>query len=347
VLDRSTAAADAGPPSPAQDIPAPSAEPEPLPPTPQTVPLASGQAIRSGTQVAPVTVWGALSPAMVDEQARNFVRSYATAPNPEIDQIGRWHDPVCVQVVGLVPSQAAMVKARVESVAQAVGLKSARADCHTNVEIVFTDQPQHMMDVVARRREYLLGYYHLHDRDRLKKVTRPIQSWYVTSTSSFAGVAAAVNIRSGSSGGLAMSLNSAPTSKMGVIDDPENGAPVGCGDAPPFTSCYESWIENVLIVADSKALEGKDLGLAADYMAMLTLSKLRSQDGCSALPSVIDAFAKSACPGRDAPDGLTPADAAYLTALYAADPGVRKTFEQADIARRMAAILIKANVVAR
>jgi len=156
-----------------------------------------------------------------------------------------------------------------------------------------------------------------------------------------------VNVKPSNFAGLAPSVNSAPTSKMGIIDDPENGAPVGCGDAPPFTGCYESWIENVLIVADSKALEGKDLGLAADYIAMLALSKPRSQDGCSALASVIDAFAKSACPGRDAPDGLTPADAAYLTALYAADPGVRKTFEQADIARRMAAILIKANVVAR
>jgi beta-lactamase regulating signal transducer with metallopeptidase domain len=347
VLDRSTAAPDAAPPSPAQDIPAPAAEPGPLPPTPRTLSPASGQAIRSASQVAPVTVWGTLSAAMVDEQARNFVQSYATAPNPEIDQIGRWHDPVCVQVVGLVPGQAALVKARLESVAQAVGLKSARADCHTNVEIVFTDQPQPMMDLVAGRREYLLGYYHLHDRDRLKKVTRPIQSWYVSSTSSFAGVGAAVNVKGGDYAVLATSLNSAPASKMGIIDDPENGAPVGCGDSPPFTSCYESWIENVLIVADSKALEGRDLGLAADYIAMLALSKPRSQDGCSALASVIDAFAKSACPGRDAPDGLTPADAAYLTALYAADPGVKKAFEKADIARRMAAILTKANVVAR
>jgi beta-lactamase regulating signal transducer with metallopeptidase domain len=344
-LDRSFAAIDADASPSAQDITVARAETAPPPAAPQALQPEPVQANVSGsTRMASVTVRGTAPPAMVEEQARGFVRSYAAAPNPEIDQIGRWHDPACVQVVGLAPDQAAMVKARIESVSQAVGVRPARADCHTNIEIVFTDQPQRTMDIVARRREYFLGYYHLHDRDRLKTVSRPIQSWYVTSTSSFAVVAAGIGTEGGQ---LATRLNSLPTTLMGVIDDPENSPDPGCGDAPHFTGCFESWIENVFIVADSKALEGRDLGLVADYMAMLALSKPRSQDGCSSLPSVIDAFARSACPGRDPPDGLTPADAAYLTALYAADPGVRKPFEQADIARRMASILIKASVVAR
>jgi beta-lactamase regulating signal transducer with metallopeptidase domain len=318
------ARAETAPPAPASGA----VQPEPV------QPAASGS-----TRMASVTVRGTAPPAMMEEQARGFVRSYAVAPNPEIDQIARLHDPACVQVVGLVPEQAAMVKARIESVAQAVGLRAARADCAANIEIVFADQPQRTIDIVARQREYFLGYYHLHDRDRLKTVTHPIQSWYVTSTSSFAGVVAGI----GTERDFPRSLNSMPTTIMGVIDDPENQPRPGCGDAVHFTGCFESWIENVFIVADSKTLEGRDLGLVADYMAMLALSKPRSQDGCSSLVSVMDAFARSACPGRDAPDGLTAADAAYLTALYAADPGVRRAFEQADIARRMATILIKAS----
>jgi hypothetical protein len=84
----------------------------------------------------------------------------------------------------------------------------------------------------------------------------------------------------------------------------------------------------------------------SDYVAMVVLSQPRSLDSCQPLPSVTDLFA-SGCSGRAAPDGLTPADAAYLTALYQANPEARKAGEQADIAGRMAKILGPAGVAAR
>jgi hypothetical protein len=76
---------------------------------------------------------------------------------------------------------------------------------------------------------------------------------------------------------------------------------------------------------------------------MLALSQPKSLDGCGALPSVLDVLAKSACGGREAPEGFTAADAAFLTALYMADPERKKTSEQAEIASRMANILVKAS----
>ncbi len=226
------------------------------------------------------------------------MQTYAAVSNPEVNQIGRWHDPVCVVVLGLPRAeQAAAIKARIESVAQAVGLPAARAGCAANVEIVFTPEPQHVMDIVAKRREYLLGYYHVHNRDRLKTVTGPIQSWYVTSTSSFGVTISNAISAVGGAGFIPVPIaNPMPTHMMGVIDDPENAARPGCGDAPHFTACSTSAFENVFMVADSKVLEGKDLGLVADYMAMLALSKPRSLDGCNALPGVIELFAKSGCP---------------------------------------------------
>ena len=299
--------------------------------------LAAGAALAqpASTTVAPVTVQGLANPKMIEEQAQDFVQNHAASANPEIGQIGRWHDPVCVEVVGLPRAdQAEVIKARIESVAQAVGLPAARPGCRANVEIVFNPQPQHVMDVVAKRREYLLGYYHFHDRNRLKTVIHPIQSWYVTSTSSF-------TVSMSPSGNP--DPGRAPANMMGVIDDPENHSPAGCGQTPAFSSCVRSAFENVFIVADSRVLDGKTIGPVADEMAMLALAKPRSLDGCGALASVIDAFAAAACPGRDRPDSLTPADAAYLTALYASDPEAKKAFAQSEIAGRMATILIKAN----
>ena len=87
------------------------------------------------------------------------MESYAAAPNPEIDQIGRWTEPVCVHVLGVLrPDQAAKIKARIETVAQSLGVPAAAPNCHANVEIAFTGHPQDVMDFVAKRREDLLGY---------------------------------------------------------------------------------------------------------------------------------------------------------------------------------------------
>jgi hypothetical protein len=293
----------------------------------------------AATTVAPVTVTAPAKPRVIEKQASAFVLSYAAAQNPEIGQIGRWRDPVCVQVVGLPqPDEAAKIQARIESVAQAVGLPAARAGCTANVEIVFSAEPQRIMDIVAQRHEFLLGYYHTHDHDRLKQVTRPIQAWYVTAT------------RGNGEGASALALNGLrryAQYRTEVIDDPQNAPPTGCGDSRLTTSCLESVFNNVFIVADSKATEGRDLGMVADYLVMLALSQPRSLDGCNAMASVLDAFAKSACPGREPPDGLTPPDAAYLTALYGTDLDAKTKVEESDIADRMARILIKANAAGR
>ncbi len=284
------------------------------------------------TTVAPVTVQAAPTPKAIERQAYRFVQSYAAAANPNIDQIGRWHDPVCVQVWGLpLASQAAKVKARIESMAQALGLPAAHAGCRTNVEIVFTDQPQTTMDVIARRWEPLLGYYHLSNTKQLETVTHPIQAWYVTGTHGDGADLAALMFSNLPSSLLPPSPD--------VIDDPTNRPPGGCGDRA--TACFKSVFDNVLIVADSRTLVGKTLSLVADDMVMLALSQAKSLDGCNALPSVLDAFARSPCHGRDPPHGLTPSDTAYLTALYSSDPEGRKGLEVSDIAGRMAGILIK------
>ena len=202
---------------------------------------------------------------------------------------------------------------------------------------MFTDKPQPLMDVVAKRLEPLLGYYHRHDTNQLKTVTHPVQAWYVTATRG----------QGPNAGLLFSSYGQYSQLDAEVIDDPDNQPPDGCGANTHFTACLQSRFRNVFMVADSEPLEGKNLGLVADYMVMLALSQPRSLDGCNALASVIDLLAKSTCPGRDPPSGLTPADAAYLTALYASDAEGRKTSEQDDIAGRMAKMLTAAKAAAR
>jgi hypothetical protein len=282
--------------------------------------------------VAPITVQAAAKPKVIEKQTHDFVGAFAQSASPELDQIGRWREPVCVKVLGLTEDQNALVKTRIEDVAKAVNQHVGRSGCSANIEIVFTDQPQAMMDAVSKRAENLLGYYHRHDHDKLKKVSRPVQAWYVTATLGGGGDIAGAMFNQGT-GTIPVQQH------REVIDDPENPAPVSCGINPHFTGCLQSEFKNVFVVADTKALAGKDAGLLSDYLVMLTLAQPSSLDGCNILPSVLDALSKAGCPGRDVPDGLTSADASYLTSLYEADLEDKKMSEVGDIAGRMAKIL--------
>jgi hypothetical protein len=277
------------------------------------------------SSVAPVTVQAPAPPKTVELRSFHFVEKNVAVGNPEVEQVVRWRDPVCVRVAGLIDRQNEAIEGRIVDVAKAVNLHVGKPGCRANIEIVFTDQPQAVMDTVYKRREMVLGYYHRHDGVRLKQVTRPIQAWHVTAT---------LGEKSGPDG-------------PEIIDDPDNAPPVGCGISYRFTGCVQGVFKNVFVVVDTKFLGDHSLGLVTDYLVMMALAEPGSPDGCNELPSVIDLFGKSACPGREAPDGLTPADASYLTALYASDPVQRKWVQQGDIANRMAKILIKANAVAQ
>jgi hypothetical protein len=266
------------------------------------------------TAVAPVIVEAPSTPKIIERQSQHFVDKNAVVANPELEQIVRWRDPVCVQVAGLIPNQNIAIEARVANVAEAVGLRVRKPGCRPNIQIVFSENPQDVMDDLAKRHEEILGYYHRHEGARLKKVTHPIQAWHITAT----------------------------LGRSEVIDDPDNMPPEGCGISHNFTSCLQGVFKNVFVVVDNKFLGDKSLGLVTDYLALIALAAPRSLDGCNELPSVVDLFAPAACAGRQPPDGLTPADASYLTALYSADPEQKSWVEGRDIAGRMAKILINA-----
>lgn len=275
----------------------------------------------------------------LDKQAFGFVQAYQ-AITPEINQVPRWKDPLCVHVIELPPEQAAQVKGRIEDVAKAVGLTIAPAGCQANVEIAFAPQPQRLVDAFVKNRPWVLGYYY--KDPGAKTVTRPIQAWYVTATTGGAG----------GNAGWTFAYTGVPSQASGnpsqlnekVMDQPGTWKPTGCGDST-LTSCLRNEIVNVFMVVDTSKAQGKSVGVLSDYAAMLVLSQPRSLGACQALPSVTDLFVEG-CSGG-APDGLTAADAAYLTALYQANPEARAVNEQSDISGRMAKMLASPGSVVR
>ena len=300
----------------------------------------------ASTIVPPVTVTGAAEPKVIEKQTWSFVRAYA-ADTPKLGLIGRWEEPICVKVVNLTPEQAAMVQTRIEQVAKSVGLRVSKPGCQNNIQIVLSSQPQAFIDQVAKANEVALGFHWPSDLKKVKTVSYPIQGWYETATLSRKTAHDIANALIIDETGQPVPPSQLPgySVHLETVDRPDNPAPFGCAGSL-ISDCTRSVFKNVLVVVDSHAVEGRDLGAVADYLAMVALSQPRSQDGCSALPSIFDMMAKTPCPGRDPPGELTSSDAAYLTALYASDPESRADSQRVEIANRMTEMLIRTNSAA-
>jgi hypothetical protein len=243
-----------------------------------------------------------------------FVASHG-APNPRSNQVGRWtpYLPVCPSTMGLKPAFAEFVSRRVFAVAAMVGAPAARyGRCKFTVEIVFTPTPQEQVGYLAKTHRALLGYSQGSLKERLT-FTHAIQAWYTTATYTVGGA----RCRGGWS----------------VDSDVPLCNEQGQGSASRLSNGMLSGIVNVLIIVDSKQLDGRSLGSIADSSALLVLTRT-SVDGCSEWASIVDLLSAD-CAGRAPPDSITPADIAYLKALYSADLQMNLNIEQGDMHDRM------------
>lgn len=303
----------------------------------------------SATPVAPPP-----TPGDAKAQALDFVQSYA-ASSPKHDLIARWAKPICVRVGGLAPAQSAAVGTRIEEVALAAGATVQQGGCRPDVQIEFTLDPQRLLDETIAKRAWVLGHG-TSDTTAVKTMTHPIQAWYLTNGVDFAANGAdglkALVLYQGSSNYF--TTGPGAPGNAGVLGGQPGAFVGGVGGATPYAGPRQ--FLNVWVMIDLRRTDGVKLGPITDYVAMLVLSRPRSLDHCNVLPSVTDLFA-DACAGRAAPERLTSADAAYLTALYtgprsehlphfANQPGAGNQ-HPSDVAERMARILAEDKVATR
>lgn len=252
------------------------------------------------------------------EAVQGFVKSF-TVPTHFAQKIARWETPICPYVLGIKPEAAAFIVKRIEAVAAEAGAKvSSDPDCRYNIEVIFTRAPQALMDNVRRKSTDVLGYASSSDeKERLAKVTRPIQSWYVTQTEDRNGATERDSPHTVNSPGVILYL---PCSML----QPPPAPPGMCSLHNPYLRKMQvtgsflgdgtrSLLENVLIVANPDKLTDYELGAVSDHVAMLALAQLPPPDGCQALPSILNLLSEG-CASRSS--GLTDNDRAYLRGLY-------------------------------
>ena len=221
----------------------------------------------------------------------------------------RWRQPVCPTTLGLSPAMNEFVTERVKDVAAEVG--APKGKCQSDVVIVFTSEPQKLLDSMRAKAPALLGFHYPAQLKRIATLTHPIQAWYTTAT--------AGGDRSAGMGGLAASNLAGPIGAGegpggATIDDGCCGTPGGCAGSR-LTECLSNQIVAVVVIADRKQVDERPIGPIADYIAMLVLSKVDLDGDCGELASIVNLMSPK-CADDVRPDVLTGADIAFLKALY-------------------------------
>jgi hypothetical protein len=238
-----------------------------------------------------------------------FVQSHG-APNPRSHQVGRWSSPafICPSAVGLKAAAVDYLAHRILAVAASVGAPTAVfGHCRTNVEVIFTPNPQEQVDYFGKTFGALLGY-EAQSRKELLTFSHEISAWYTTGTRTYGG-------------------------GWTIDEDQPLANAQAPGSASRLSAGMLSGFANVLIIVDSRQISDHSLHSIADYVAMLVLTRT-SLSGCSELPSIIDLLSAD-CAGRAPPDSITEADIAFLKALYSSNLEMNVNLEQGEMRDQM------------
>jgi hypothetical protein len=270
----------------------------------------------------------------------HFVESHA-APGTRTNQIGRWHEPVCPLVTGLQPQGRDYITREIVDVARSVGATTGSVGkrCPVTVEVVFTREPQALLDRIAKAYRPLLGFYPVSQVKQMTTFSRPIQAWYETGTHSmdiqiptiegFGPPRADLSVEAKPGNGdfpiFSGGQVDSDVTAMGLQPSGVAGSYLGRGQRSEFI--------HVLIIADSSQLARYSMHSIADYLALLSLTHMAQLDQCAPLPSITDLLAGGCA--APVPDALTEADRAYLKALYSADLEKNLNIERGDVHERM------------
>jgi len=275
-----------------------------------------------------ITVTAAQLREMIDKFAKTFM-----TPTKLTEKIARWDIGICPVAVGQSAQSISFVTARVKAIAAAAGAPvSDSASCKPNIEIVFTSAPQDLLDNIRKNDPDYLGYAESSSqREKLATIVHPIQAWYETETVDLRGTR---RVDSGRRLGTGSVMSNFTRMNRDPIDLPDATYARTTGNH--INDGTRSAFHHVIIAVDTKKLAGQNFIALADYIALLALAQLDSQDACQKLPSVVNMTAPD-CDHRV--DGMTQYDLAYLQALYGISADKSLIFQRGDLTDRMEAAL--------
>jgi hypothetical protein len=250
--------------------------------------------------------------------AHDFVKSFA-APTVLRDAIARWQVAICPYFGGLKPEGAAVMEARLRTIADQAGVRMKNKGCRPNLIVISTPQPQVYLDAIHAKNVEVLGYH------GATIVTHPIQAWYVTGTEDIRG-------------------------QVTMDEDISNivGCDIsGCHLTEGNMTSSDGWRAHpdvssdllyVTILIDSSKTGSYHVGEITDYVTMLALSQTQDYDDCQLMPSITNLLSAN-CDDKLKPSEITPTDIAYLKGVYKMDAGAKLQIQQNQIAAEMQKVI--------
>lgn len=224
---------------------------------------------------------------------RKDALTYARDTSVSIDgQLARFNDPVCPMVIAFPKVIAEQIVARIRDVAEAAGLRVAKAGCKGNVVLIATDNGSAVIRELKRRGASLLGGLDPFDVDRLIKDPGPVHAWTLTQLENEEGEKPIVPMV-----GL-------PETRVRSVSH--------------INPSTQQAIYLSVVMVDWPVMYGKSSVQIADYAAMRTLAITRPAKGDGVVDTILALFDPAA---KGLPE-LSAADLAYLQSLYAM-PGTR------------------------
>jgi hypothetical protein len=264
-----------------------------------------------------------------EEKLHDFAQAYA-APAGGGGKMARWKYGVCPVVAGLPEAYTKFVTARVRQVAGMVGAPVADAQsCKTNIDIVFTLNPQVLLDDVRKKHRVFLGYHDAAEELHLAAVTHPVQAWYTTQTVDLNG-STYIDDKLRNHGGFYIMVPRGSSYEQIFIPDARvanvTGSHLGDG--------ISSELYHVIITVDPTKVQGQTVGALADYVAMLSLAQTQSFEACAPIASITN-LVSHGCDAAVTTSEISTNDLAYLQGLYRIDPRASFAHQQGDLVMQM------------
>ncbi|PIB92200.1 hypothetical protein [Caulobacter sp. FWC2] len=210
----------------------------------------------------------------------NYVRAATELSN---GMVSRRSPQLCPVVAGAGKIVDDYVRSRLRQIAGDVGLRFETQKCYPNLMILFSREPELMLDQARRRGKIRYDTISLPRIDRFKANTNPVR-WL-----SYTGeVPAYGDISSGDTDIRAMR---APDSHI--------------------LQPVASRLHYSLVVVDARKTDGVEIGALADYVSLVALADIRPDATQPDQASILNLFVEPGGPKR-----MTASDKAYLRGLY-------------------------------
>lgn len=210
----------------------------------------------------------------------NYVRA---ATELSSGMVSRRSPQLCPVVAGAGKTVSDYVRSRLRQVAGDVGLRFETQKCYPNLLILFSREPEVLLDQARRRGKIRYDTISLPRIDRFKANANPVR-WL-----SYTGeVPAYGDISSGDTDIRAMR---APDSHI--------------------LQPVASRLHYSLVVVDARKTDGVEIGALADYVSLIALADIRPDATQPDQASILNLFVEPGGPKR-----LTASDQAYLRGLY-------------------------------